>query len=851
MKEYKIEDWKDELEIINKHENTDFIICLYILKYQQIDDIEFRKNMIDEIINCEQLLLNSQRFFFELFYVNRDRIIEMETEDQKKSKNNKLTEILNDEKNEKVIMEYLDKKVDFTNDDQIETKKKLSQILLYIFSSKILFSKELTHYKNSFSESYKIITGEETNITYPNLTRIFACAFYQKYLLSFCKSLKDETKQYNDIIPLLEENKKHNICWKYSLLLIGKILYSISDNNIENYKNLYQSKLKEIYDDECNYYKDKSSLEIYDISDNQNYLFYPLIFEPSISDTEKINQDFSDKSEEYSKKYPILSFFIQKKNEKTNNILKYLPIINDFENTLLDYFNFQKKIDRNYARNYSIEKIFNVETIEEKFNEFKKFCDANQKLKIKDKKYNTQTIDSTLILIPEKEFEIKKINKTTKLDVFFMDYKEGISESQIKKIYEILTNFQNGMIYEIKEILENHKKTLEERKNEIKVNIEINEIDNLLKELNEDNLIKTQEANINEIMNIDNFNLGKFDDLNSLITIFSKRKCFENGKNITIDNYNKFEIDYENIENHLRKCFLYGKKLFSKQFNYIEYQSELSELSNFNKLVNKYGYQKFSNEKNINLEFEDINKVQESFEKLINYINKNTYTKDKSVSDIISDSMNNSINDKEFINFITTNNFKLNELSGLYDYIEEQYFEKNKNQLEYEINNKNKDYEHYLETGKILSNNEFITKDVLLRALRIFMNHYLIKKEKTVEPTESLFKFIVEDQTLWLYQNKNEEAIEKRKNDSTKIEQFFTDKKEILVKDTRLFYDILNGDYDKKIKFSNQKNIMKNKKNEEEEEEEEEEEKEKNENEEEEKGEEEEEDEDEDKPKMM
>ena len=69
------------------------------------------------------------------------------------------------------------------------------------------------------------------------------------------------------------------------------------------------------------------------------------------------------------------------------------------------------------------------------------------------------------------------------------------------------------------------------------------------------------------------------------------------------------------------------------------------------------------------------------------------------------------------------------------------------------------------------------------------------------------------------YQNKNEEAIEKRKNDSTKIEQFFTDKKEILVKDTRLFYDILNGDYDKKIKFSNQKNIMKNKKNEEEEEE--------------------------------
>ena len=133
------------------------------------------------------------------------------------------------------------------------------------------------------------------------------------------------------------------------------------------------------------------------------------------------------------------------------------------------------------------------------------------------------------------------------------------------------------------------------------------------------------------------------------------------------------------------------------------------------------------------------------------------------------------------------------------------------------------------------------------------MNHYLIKKEKTVEPTESLFKFIVEDQTLWLYQNKNEEAIEKRKNDSTKIKQFFTDteKKKILVKDTRLFYDILNGDYDKKIKFSNQKNIMKNKKNEEEEEEEEEEEKEKNENEEEEKGEEEEEDEDEDKPKMM
>ena len=104
--------------------------------------------------------------------------------------------------------------------------------------------------------------------------------------------------------------------------MIGKILYSISDYNIKDYENLYQSKLKEIYNDEYNCYKDKSSLEIYDISDNQNYLFYPLIFEPSISDTEKINQDFSDKSEEYSKKYPILSFFIQNKSEKTNNILK-------------------------------------------------------------------------------------------------------------------------------------------------------------------------------------------------------------------------------------------------------------------------------------------------------------------------------------------------------------------------------------------------------------------------------------------------------------------------------------------------------------------------------------------------
>ena len=153
LKEYKIEDWKDELEIINKHENTDFIIYLYILKYQQIDDISFRKNLIDEIINCEQLLLNSQRFFFELFYVNRDRIIEMETEDldievqginpeTKKSENNKLKEILNDEKNEKDIMEYLDKKVDFTNDEQTETKKKInSNIIIYFQFKNFIFKR--------------------------------------------------------------------------------------------------------------------------------------------------------------------------------------------------------------------------------------------------------------------------------------------------------------------------------------------------------------------------------------------------------------------------------------------------------------------------------------------------------------------------------------------------------------------------------------------------------------------------------------------------------------------------------------------------------------------------------------
>ena len=96
---------------------------------------------------------------------------------------------------------------------------------------------------------------------------------------------------------------------------------------------------------------------------------------------------------------------------------------------------------------------------------------------------------------------------------------------------------------------------------------------------------------------------------------------------------------------------------------------------------------------------------------------------------------------------------------------------------------------------KVLENNNIVHKDTLLRALRKFTIKYLLNDDTTIKSDEILFDSIQKDQGLWLYKKENNiNAIKQRNNDFENINQLFINKTAILVKNTVLFYEVLNGD---------------------------------------------------------
>ena len=218
---------------------------------------------------------------------------------------------------------------------------------------------------------------------------------------------------------------------------------------------------------------------------------------------------------------------------------------------------------------------------------------------------------------PEK---IKQINSSSILIECLIDNKKESGGRQILEIYKLLLGEQNKFI---KNIINNLKQIFKNNQNQ-----SINqEITYLLKELNEDSSISIQNAIERQIINIKQISVELYRTIESLIYGFSKKKCFDNNLNINYDKYNEFEINYELIEELLRKTLLYGKRQFNDEsFNYIIYQAEADEQfsSNLNELISKCDgkYEELNEEKQLKInQFEDLSNILNSLDQLIFYVN--------------------------------------------------------------------------------------------------------------------------------------------------------------------------------------------------------------------------------------
>ena len=96
---------------------------------------------------------------------------------------------------------------------------------------------------------------------------------------------------------------------------------------------------------------------------------------------------------------------------------------------------------------------------------------------------------------------------------------------------------------------------------------------------------------------------------------------------------------------------------------------------------------------------------------------------------------------------------------------------------------------------KVLENNNFVHKDTLLRALRKFTIKYLLSDDTSIKSDDNLFESLQKEQGIWLYNKENNiNAIKQRNNDFETMNNLFINKSAILVKNTILFYEVLNGD---------------------------------------------------------
>ena len=426
--------WESQLNILEKEldSNKEYIVSLYIYKYREVSNLEFRKYLIEQIINNEKLLPFSQRFFFLILSIYN---LEIEPSDIN-SGGKKSYLVFNGAKNDDFLI-FIDEKISEKN----EKAKILTEIILYYFESHLIFDENRIG-EYSYIIKYLIAAIEnddniENNyIIYPYLTRIFASAFLKKYLEFYINAIykKLQNKGNVKIFDGSFENRK--LLWKYVEILMGKILYfNILKKDFNKFKNEAKNEnMNKYLNNIIESNNDENIKILLESKIDDNYKYDSLNF---VSSLVNLN-DFKQHIKENENEYPVLSSLIEEyeKSEKGKSgiiKLKNIITINEFENPLLHYFNYSKSISRNEAKEMNIENVIG---------NLKSTIDISEKYKNFKKCWNEEFMNFV-------KSSVTQIKQTSKLEEVLMDQKKYSKGKQLSDIYESLINVQNSFIEKI------------------------------------------------------------------------------------------------------------------------------------------------------------------------------------------------------------------------------------------------------------------------------------------------------------------------------------------------------------------------------------------------------------------
>ena len=284
------------------------------------------------------------------------------------------------------------------------------------------------------------------------------------------------------------------------------------------------------------------------------------------------------------------------------------------------------------------------------------------------------------------------------------------------------------------------------------------------------NKIPVYEANNNQILLIYSaFKSSEYSSFTELINDFTKRKIYNNDGSIDYLNYNKFEFDFQGIEEELAKSILPGKCLFEDEnnLNFVNYWGEGFNggkedfLQRFEKVL-KEPEELTKDEKikileNIKNNIDDYKLIYGYVQLLIYYLTDN-YQKDEDIIKMIENSPENVQTKDENLKAVFQG-FKVNKIYSIFLFIEKLCFNLFSQNLlkEYkkdiDDNSKNK-------ITDIVKNKKDAIKG-LAAAVRRFISRFLyrIKDENELLSNAKLFIELKKKLSLWDKQYRDEKKI--------------------------------------------------------------------------------------------
>jgi len=489
---------------------------------------------------------------------------------------------------------------------------------------------------------------------------------------------------------------------------------------------------------------------------------------------EILSENYSPFENIYSKEnYPNMEMFLISKYPNMKELSKCLEIQPNYErnycllnqvfiqseeyslienvqniNKLVDYLykKYNNKIDRNKAKNLKITECFETEDIDDmKENYLKPFIDSWNKIKHKCKKYLCRPDMPELNITPEHS-----------LIHFLPDDGELFGGMYLASAYRNFIDWQNTFIQIVISSIGPHSL-----------------IKSYLSQLNQ--TIYVQDATEEDLIKINN---GTYNKVKEMITQYSMRDIFKNGK-IEFKEFKKgIKYDFDSIETELGRIILPGVKQFFSSDNdepirFVSYLYEAfrsgrsSIITNYNE---KYPPRKLTEqEQKLLYSFIDENKKKnQNFSKdvlvscqiLIDFIQKENFNKNAQIFSIIKklpkyveidDSLKNffikhseeDINNKDEFRI-----FSINTLINIYDLIEwicwSQFKENLNDQYKMHLPQKVKeDIKDYLD--KTITENSIIKKQDIADAVRRLISRYLSGKRGDVDISEykKLSKLII------------------------------------------------------------------------------------------------------------